>query len=241
MRKKIYIIKILFVFFLIITSIYSWSILNNKNVINDYVVLIDDPNEYEKTSEKDIINSYKSKYNNNEIVGEISFLDTDYKRAILQHNNNDYYLNHTENKKSSFMGALFLDFRVNIDFSKKLLIYGHNSSKVNMPFKILDNYYSRDYYLEHPYVQIVTNNETKLFKIYSVYVETEDFSYMKTDFKNDIEWYKHISNFKNKSLYDTGVDININDKILILQTCSTHKDYKKYKDKFLLVIAKEVK
>ena len=75
-----------------------------------------------------------------------------------------------------------------------------------MPFKILDNYYDYKYYQEHPYIQIVTNKETRLFKIYSVYVE-----------------------------------VNKEDNILILQTCSTHKDYKNYKDKFLLVIAKEVK
>ena len=132
-------------------------------------------------------------------------------------------------------------FRVNINTSRKLLIFGHNSSKVEMPFKILDNYYDYKYYQEHPYIQIVTNKETRLFKIYSVYVEVKDFDYMKTDFKNDEDWYNHISKFKNKSLYDTGVEVNKEDNILILQTCSTHKDYKNYKDKFLLVIAKEVK
>ena len=241
MRKKIYFIRIIFIFFLIITSIYTWFNLNNNNVVTDYVMLIDDPVIYDNNLEKDIINSYVTRYKNKEVVGEISILNADYKKVIVQHNDNDYYLNHTENKKSSFMGAIFLDYRVNIDTSKKLLVYGHNSSKVNMPFKILDNYYSYDYYIEHPYIQIVTSKDTKLFKIYSVYVETEDFSYMKTDFSNDDEWYKHILKFKKKSLYDTGVEINKDDNILILQTCSTHKNYKKYKDKYLLVIAKEVK
>ena len=240
--KKKRLFKTLFVYIILIASVYTWFNLNNDNVvIYDYLVLIDEPVKYENTAEKEIIDNYKKKYNNKEIVGEISILDSDYKKVIVQHNNNDYYLNHTESKKSSFMGAIFLDYRVNIDSSKKLLIFGHNSSKVEMPFKILDNYYDYKYYQEHPYIQIVTNKETRLFKIYSVYVEVKDFDYMKTDFKNDEDWYNHISKFKNKSLYDTGVEVNKEDNILILQTCSTHKDYKNYKDKFLLVIAKEVK
>ena len=238
-RKTLF--KTLFVYVILIASVYTWFNLNNNTVITDYLVLIDEPEEYNDTSEKELIDNYKKKYNNKEIVGEISLLNTDYKKAVVQHSDNDYYLNHTENKKSSFMGAIFLDYRVNIDSSRKLLIYGHNSSKVDMPFKILNNYYDYKYYQEHPYIQIVTSKETKLYKIYSVYVEVKDFSYMKTDFKNDEDWFNHISSFKEKSLYDTGVEVNKDDHILILQTCSTHKDYKKYKDKFLLVIAKEVK
>ena len=50
-----------------------------------------------------------------------------------------------------------------------------------------------------------------------------------------------ISNLKDKSFYDTGVDINSTDEILILQTCSHHKDYKKYKKKYLLIVAKKIK
>ena len=238
-RKTLF--KTLFVYVILIASVYTWFNLNNNTVITDYLVLIDEPEEYNDTSEKELIDNYKKKYNNKEIVGEISLLNTDYQKAVVQHSDNDYYLNHTENKKSSFMGAIFLDYRVNIDSSRKLLIYGHNSSKVDMPFKILNNYYDYKYYQEHPYIQIVTSKETKLYKIYSVYVEVKDFSYMKTDFKNDEDWFNHISSFKEKSLYDTGVEVNKDDHILILQTCSTHKDYKKYKDKFLLVIAKEVK
>ncbi len=243
MAKKICFIRICLVFLLIVNSVYTWNRLEkNNNVVTDYIALSDEPVEtYENNTEKQIIDEYIKKYKNKEIVGEISLLDTDYKKAIVQHNDNDYYLNHTENKKSNFMGAIFLDYRVNINSSKKLLIYGHNSSRVSMPFKILEEYYDYEYYNKHPYIQIITNKATKLFKIYSVYIEVEDFDYMKTDFKNNDEWYNHISKLKKKSFYDTGVDINKYDNVLILQTCSTHKDYKKYKDKFLLVVAKEVK
>ena len=41
-------------------------------------------------------------------------------------------------------------------------------------------------------------------------------------------------------MYDTKEDVTKDDKILIMQTCSTHYKYKNYDRKFLIVVAKEV-
>ena len=87
----------------------------------------------------------------------------------------------------------------------------------------------------------ITNEKEYMYVIYSVYVEAKDFSYMNINFSDEQEWYNHIKSFKNKSMYDTLEDVAANDEILILQTCSTHKDYLKYDRKFLLVVAKQVK
>ena len=124
---------------------------------------------------------------------------------------------------------------------KKLLIYGHNSGNIVMPFKILEEYYDYDFYQGHKYIKIITSNKTRLYKIYSVFIEVEDFGYMQTDFNNEDEWYEHISNFKKKSMYDTLEDVKKDDNILILQTCSTYYKYRDYQKKFLLVVAKQVK
>ena len=45
---------------------------------------------------------------------------------------------------------------------------------------------------------------------------------------------------KSKSMYDTGVEVTKDDEILILQTCSTHKDYHNYQKKYLLIILRRV-
>lgn len=242
MKKKLCLLKITFTAIIILISTIICGNIQNNNIVTDYIA-INEPNINEITNEtpKDIILNYQKKYNNDEIQGEISILNTNYKKAIVKHSDNDYYLDHTESKKSSFMGAIFLDFRIDINNGNKLLIFGHNSKNVSMPFEILENYYSEEYYNNHKYIKIVTNESIRLFKIYSVYVETSDFSYMRTDFTNKEDWLKHIKSFKEKSLYNTFEDVNEDDKILILQTCSTNKKYQKYKDKFLLVVAKEVK
>ena len=62
---------------------------------------------------------------------------------------------------------------------------------------------------------------------------------MKEPPENEKEWLGELKKMKNKSLYDTDIDVNENDDILILQTCSTLQKYEKYEDKYLLVIAKK--
>lgn len=51
-----------------------------------------------------------------------------------------------------------------------------------MAFKILENYYNKDYYRAHKYIEIITRNKIRLYGIYSIYIEVNDFGYIKTEF-----------------------------------------------------------
>ena len=242
MRKKILIGIIIAVYLFSISLLFGIISLNigyfDKDDVD--VSLIDIPNNQLINKNKEIIDTYRNIYNNDDVVGEIKIINTNYKKAIMQSTNNDFYLNHLENKTSSYMGSIYLDFRVDIDEDDKLLIYGHNSANIDMPFKILENYYDKKYYNSHKYIQITTRNKTRNYEIYSVFVEVNDFGYMKTEFKSNEDWFNHINNFRDKSMYDTGVSLEKNDNILILQTCSTHDEYDKYNKKYLLIVAKEI-
>lgn len=245
MKKKLLIFSLCFLYFLIIGGIGCFTLFDTKQ--NENIAYEDDSqlevevvDKIDNDKNKEIIDNYINQYNNDDVKGEISIINTDYKKALMQYSNNDYYLNHLEDGTSSFMGSIYLDFRVDIDNSRKLLVFGHNSSNVDMPFKILEEYYDYDYYKEHQYIKIITKNKTRLYQIYSVHVEVSDFSYMATEFDNEDEWYKHINTLKERSMYDTGVMVDKDDKILILQTCSTHRKYSRYNQKFLLIVAKEI-
>ena len=63
---------------------------------------------------------------------------------------------------------------------------------------------------------------------------------MRVNFKDDEEYLNHLLKLKSKSMYDTGVEVTKDDEVLILQTCSTHKDYRNYQRKFLLIILRRV-
>ena len=239
MNNKNKILIVIWSVILLFLLVWSYS-LNKDN--NDYLLSIDiesnsnvnNPIDYEE-----IINKIRNEYQNNDIIGILSIDNTDYKVPILQGEDNSYYLNHTPDGKENFMGSIYLDYRVNIDSSRKLLIYGHNSSRTDMPFKILEEFYDINYFNNHKYMSIITSNMEKKYEIFSVYVEPSDYSYMNLKL-SDEEYSNQIKMFKNKSLYDTGVEVTGNDEVLILQTCSTHKDYSNYEKKYLLIILRRV-
>lgn len=188
-----------------------------------------------------IIYDERIKNNNDDIVGILRIPEANYETIVPKGNDNEYYLRRLPDKSYSRLGSTFMDYRLNIDTSRKIIIYGHNSSKYEMPFKILENYYDKDYYDKNHYIELISVNGKKTYEIFSVYVETKDFAYYQRINFNDNDFYQHLLNLKSKSLYDTKVNINKEDNVLILQTCSTHKDYLKYERKFLLIISKEVK
>lgn len=233
--------KMIISWLLILLLILVWSSNTNNNKYTLDININKNSNVNDLINYKEIINTVRSEYHNNDIVGILSIYNTDYRTPIVQGEDNSYYLNHSPDGKEDYMGSIYLDYRVDIDSSRKLLIYGHNSSRVDMPFKILEEYYDIDYFNNHRYMSIITSNIEKEYEIFSVYVEPSDYTYMNLKFDNDYEYYKHILNLKKKSMYDTGVEVFSDDEILILQTCSTHKDYSNYEKKYLLILLRRNK
>ena len=78
-----------------------------------------------------------------------------------------------------------------------------------------------------------------VYEIFSIVIAdkvgTEE--HMNIKYKTDKEYYNHFKRLKNRSLYDTGVNIEESDNVLVLQTCI----YGKYKGKLLVIVAKKVK
>lgn len=251
MKKNIFKILIfVFSFASFIFNVYLDISFYNDDVIDiDFPEIVkkddkvnDEESEKDKVEviEKDYISVKNNKiYKNKNYVGNLRISGTDFKEPIYQASDNDYYLTHDGrgNKKSS--GATYMDYRVNKS-SNKILIYGHNNNSLSLPFSILENYNDKDYYNTHKYLVLDIDGKEYTYEIFSVYIETGNWDYMKVNFSSKAKWYSHLRDLKNRSMYDTGVDISSDDDILILQTCSKNKDYKKYKYKYMLVIAKKV-
>ena len=234
---------IVIIFILLIISLGGFLIYKNKQerefkkfILNNTIVVV---NEKEENIYREEITNLQDEYNNTDIVGTLEIENTDYKVPIVQGNDNSFYLNHLPDKSYSFMGSIFLDYRVNINASKKLLIFGHNSSTYDMPFKILENYYDTEYLNNHKNVIIKTKDKIRTYEIFSLYIATSDYKYMNVNFKND-EYPYHVKYLKDKSMYNINTNLDYNDNILILQTCSTHKDYLKYKKKYLVLAFHEI-
>ncbi len=240
--NKHYIIIILLV--MLIVSILTFYIYKYNNTLKSKIInsnTIEVNYEINKIDYEEELNKARNKYNNNDIVGILSNSDDTLNEIVMQSTDNDYYLEHTVYHESNWRGQTFLDYRNDINNSDKLIIYGHNSNYYNLPFKVLENYYNKSYYDENKYLYLQTNLNKYKYEIFSVYVEVSDWDYYnKMKFNTKDEYYNHILKLKNKSMYDTNVLVNKDDKILIIQTCSTKKEYSNYENKFLLIIAKRV-
>ena len=205
--------KIIFlIIILIFVGSFSFIIYKNskeseftKFVLSSEVVNTIKP----KDNYKEEITSLQEEYNNNDIVGILEIEGTDYKVPIVQGTDNTFYLKHLPNREYSIMGSIFLDYRVNINASHKLLIYGHNSSTYDMPFKILENYYDEEFMKNHPYVNIKTKNQVRRYEIFSLYIATSDYKYMDVNFTND-EYQEHVKYLQEKSL------VNIESNLIVM-------------------------
>lgn len=202
-----------------------------ETVITKDIEIVDD-----KTV-KDYINELRSKYDNDDIKGILSIDGLDVSIPVVKGKDNSYYLKHAVNKKKSVIGSVFIDYRNNTT-SRQINVYGHNSTKFNPPFKVLEGYLNEEYYDEHKYFEFMVNDETRKYQIFSVIIADKEDTEEHTQFsyKKDSDWLKHYQRLKRRSKYKIDVDVNKDDKIMVLQTCI----FGRYHDKLLVIVGKEI-
>lgn len=230
-RKILILVLIIFV---VVYQNYNYNQISKPEITYNNALL-----NYNEQLEPNKIQALKEQYNNQDIKGIISITNENFSYPVVQTTNNEYYLNHNYNKEEYNLGSIYLDYRTNLN-NNKILIYGHSSTKNKAPFNILENYYDYDYYKNHKYITLETETDFHKYEIFSVYVETTDFTYMNINFDNQEQWYSHILKLQQKSLYKTEVELTKTDNILILQTCSNNKTYQNYSKKYLLIVLRRV-
>lgn len=168
-------------------------------------------------------------------VGSIYIDGTSISNVIMQSSDNDYYLNHAPDGSYDVLGSIFMDYRNNIN-DRKILIFGHNAEKLSgSPFHDLEKYTDYSFYKNHQYIDLTLNNEKSRWQIFSVMIVSNTTNkHMKINFTT-AEWEEHISWMISNSIYDTGIDVGNNDRIITLQTC-----YYDVAETFLIISAKKV-
>lgn len=175
-----------------------------------------------KRKRKRIIKKYenlRNQYNNKEIIGILTIKEINLDTVLVQTDNNDYYMNHLPNRKKARVGSTFIDYRTNIYSSKRVNIYGHNSSKVETDFKKLEKLLEKNTFNKTQKLYIETENGLKEYEIFLVKIITKDDEHTKVEFLNTKEYINHIDKLKENSLYIRDIKITGNDQVLILQTC----------------------
>ena len=166
---------------------------------------------------------------------------------LMQDDGSNFYLNHNINGVYDGIGVPYVDFRN--DFTdRKTIIYSHSSMRGNGPFQALQQYDGNKWFYDNnKYITISYNGNTYNYLIFSVYISVADseespgLEYFHRMDYTDSDWNETINNYKNNSMYDTGVSVDGNDKIVILQTCSMNPNYYQKSYRYnLLVMGKLV-
>ena len=157
---------------------------------------------------------------NHDTVGWIKVEGTKVNYPVVQSTDNDYYLSHAFNKTANQGGWIFADYRVNFkDFGKNTIIYGHNMNNKTMfgsvPNMLYNSYLSNS---SNYYIKISTPTSNSVWKVFSIYTVDPQTYYLKTNFKSE-PYSKFLSTLKSRSIYNFGIDVSENDKILTLSTC----------------------
>ncbi len=145
------------------------------------------------------------------------------KEPVMQTTDNEFYMNHNNKKEEFIGGSLFVDYRVNLNSTRKIIIYGHSSSTVDIPFTKLLGYKKQDFFLNHRDIELDYKDKQETYQVFTVMLLKEDYFYTRLEF-TDETFKKHLEELKKKSIYDTGINIDKTNKILILQTCSQDED-----------------
>ena len=186
-------------------------------------------------TEPEILAQYASVYEQNpDLFGWICIENTVLDYPVM-HTPDDpeKYLRLSFEGETSTAGTPFMDAKCEID-SDNYIIYGHNMKNGTM-FREILQYANKSYWQEHPMIRFDTLYEQGEYEVLAafydrVYYADENcfkfYRFIKAADKADYD--NAIQNYKEKSLYDTGVTAEYGDKLITLVTCSYHEEHGRF-------------
>ena len=158
---------------------------------------------------------------NDDIVGFIYVGGTKISYPVTRYHDNDYYLDHSFDKKPLKSGTIFMDYRnlTDIGANRNIVIYGHNMSNGSMFGGVTKFYKSQDFFETTPII-IYAFDGIYTFEVFSVYRTTADYQYFRTNFDSDEDFLKFAYEMKGNSIYSKDVEFDKDDILLTLSTCT---------------------
>lgn len=169
---------------------------------------------------------------NNHMIGWVEIEDTMLNYPVMHTPQNpEYYLRRSFDGSYAISGTPFMDAACNVD-SRLVMIYGHHMNNGTM-FATLHKYKDKSYWEEHPELRFDTLTEIRTYDIVAAF-----YTEIRYDAEREglFEYYKYIGDVTDErfeeyvagitdlAMYDTGIEIAPEDKLVTLSTCSYHTD-----------------
>lgn len=193
---------------------------------------------------------YMSEFNelkaqNSDFIGWIRFDSDLINLPILYSSEDDYYLRRDFNKDYSAMGSIFMDYQQSLD-SRNITLYGHYVyADSEAMFTPLEKFMKEENYQENKVFKFYLEDEIRTYEVCAVVRYTmgethsennlQDWYFNVPSYSNE-EWTNFITYATSHSLYDTGVQMDSDNRYVTLQTCIRGSQ-----DDRLIVVGKEVK
>ncbi len=162
-----------------------------------------------------------------DVVGWVRIQDTVIDYPVVQTTNNEFYTTHAWTGQPSYAGAIFADWRCDLDDTDNALIYGHNMGNGTM-LHAIKNYKVEEWGMAHRYIEVASLEHRYLYKVLSVNVISGEagaaFDYWNYIDLNREEYRTYYENIRSTSLVWYGEDDpprDSVDRLIALQTCNT--------------------
>lgn len=209
-------------------NITKWYLENKENskikkILEKSIVDVKNENleNKEETVKKYKIDFNSLKEQNNDTIAYVKLNNTNIDYIVVKGNNNDYYLKHNFYKNRNNSGWIFADYHNKFDESdKNIIIYGHNTKDGSM-FGTLKTVLNKDWYenKENHKILLMTEKGTYYYLVFSTYSIIPEDYYINTKFNDNNAFENFIKTIKSRSIYDFGIDVTKDDKILTLSSC----------------------
>lgn len=170
---------------------------------------------------------------NPDTVGWLYLGETTIDSPVFQvEGDNNYYLKHNDYKAEDKNGAIVSDYRNRLTGrdtqSQNLVLYAHSkdenpdggveASREFEHFTELKRYQKKEYCEAHPYFLFATTEESMVFEVFAAFHTKTSFVYNLPDpSRSQMEGI--LSEARKKSLFDFGVEVTADDRIMTLSTC----------------------
>ncbi len=169
-------------------------------------------------------------YINQDLVGWLRINNTNLDTQIVKSSDNEYYSTRDFYKNLNDFGCPYLHYKNNTQsLDDNTIVYGPYMSN-NLMFATLDQYKTVEGYKSAPLIEFSTLYETYTFKVFAAFIATDNpatdggFTYSTTDFVSDAKFSEYINEVKLRSIINTDISVQTDDKIITLVTTSNEFD-----------------
>ena len=184
-----------------------------------------DVQDMSDTQDKDASEKKNLRKINSQVAAWITIPGADISYPVVQGTDDEYYLNHNFRKAEDLFGCIFLEHNNKKDLTgSHSIIYGHNMEG-NMMFANLNRYEQPEFLKSCPEIEILTPERKFLYKIFSVEQASSQSAAFEYGYELSSPAYKlQLTELKNNSMYDTGIEPEESAPVVTLVTCNSHLD-----------------